>query len=47
MGEDAEMQQLAASTLPVVLDHLRSAQELNAMLAGAGASIRTLPTGSE
>ncbi|MEZ2126269.1 MULTISPECIES: DUF4142 domain-containing protein [unclassified Sinorhizobium] len=40
-GEDAEMQRLAAAILPVVLDHLRRAQEINAMLTGA--AVRTLP----
>jgi putative membrane protein len=40
-GEDAEMQRLAGSMLPTVLDHLRQAQEINAALTGAG--IRFLP----
>ncbi|OHV78819.1 DUF4142 domain-containing protein [Rhizobium sp. LCM 4573] len=40
-GEDAEMQRQAAAMLPVVLDHLRRAQEINAMLTGAG--VRILP----
>ncbi|ANL69284.1 MULTISPECIES: DUF4142 domain-containing protein [Rhizobium] len=35
LGEDAEMQRLAASMLPVVLAHLRHAQEINAALTGA------------
>ncbi|WP_434714058.1 DUF4142 domain-containing protein (plasmid) [Rhizobium sp. YTUHZ045] len=35
LGEDAEMQRLAASMLPIVLDHLRRAQEINAELTGA------------
>ncbi|WP_368516691.1 DUF4142 domain-containing protein [Rhizobium sp.] len=41
LGEDAEMQRLAGSMLPIVLDHLRQAQEINAALSGAG--IRFLP----
>lgn len=40
-GEDAEMQRLAAAILPVVLDHLRRAQEINAMLTGAAVRIPT------
>lgn len=40
-GEDAEMQRLAAAMLPVVLDHLRRAQEINAMLTGA--AVRIMP----
>jgi putative membrane protein len=43
LGEDGEIQRLAAAMLPVVLDHLRSAQELNAMLTGAG--LRLPPEG--
>jgi putative membrane protein len=39
LGEDAEMQRLAASMLPIVLDHLRRAQEINAMLTGAATRI--------
>ncbi|MBB3311222.1 putative membrane protein [Rhizobium sp. BK196] len=35
MGEDADMQRLAAALLPKVLDHLRMAQELNNVLTGA------------
>ncbi|WP_223216513.1 DUF4142 domain-containing protein [Rhizobium mesosinicum] len=35
MGEDADMQRLAAALLPKVLDHLRMAQELNNLLTGA------------
>ncbi|WP_104826345.1 DUF4142 domain-containing protein [Rhizobium sp. NXC24] len=35
MGEDAEMQRFAAATLPVVLDHLHRAQELQAELTDA------------
>jgi putative membrane protein len=35
MGEDGDIQRLAASLLPVVLDHLRRAQEVNGMLTGA------------
>lgn len=35
-GEDAEMQRFAGSMLPIVLDHLRQAQEINAALSRAG-----------
>ncbi|WP_416796785.1 DUF4142 domain-containing protein [Ciceribacter azotifigens] len=38
-GEDADMQRFAASTLPVVLDHLRKAQEIHAALTGAAVRI--------
>jgi putative membrane protein len=41
MGEDGDMQRLAASLLSIVLDHLRQAQEINATLTGA--SVRLLP----
>ncbi len=40
-GEDGDMQRFAASTLPIVLDHLRKAQEINAALTGA--AVRILP----
>ncbi|MEI1252191.1 DUF4142 domain-containing protein [Rhizobium sp. 6AS6] len=39
-GEDAEIQWLANAILPVVLEHLQRAQELNAMLTGAAAAAR-------
>ncbi|MBP1848079.1 putative membrane protein [Rhizobium petrolearium] len=39
LGEDGEMQRLAASMLPTVLDHLRRAQEINGMLTGAAVRI--------
>lgn len=39
LGEDGEMQRLAASMLPTVLDHLRRAQETNGMLTGAAVRI--------
>ena len=38
-GEDGEMQRLAASLLPTVLDHLGRAQEINRMLTGAAVRI--------
>ncbi|MGK9055629.1 DUF4142 domain-containing protein [Neorhizobium petrolearium] len=38
-GEDGDMQRQAAAMLPVVLDHLRRAQEINAMLTGAAVRI--------
>ena len=41
MGEDGEMQRLAATLLPIVLDHLSRAQEINAMLTGA--AVRSPP----
>lgn len=41
LGEDGEIQRLAASMLPTVLDHLRRAQEINGMLTGA--AIRVPP----
>lgn len=41
MGEDGEMQRLAAALLPIVLDHLTRAQEINAMLSGA--AVRSPP----
>lgn len=39
LGEDGEMQRLAALMLPTVLDHLRRAQEINGMLTGAAVRI--------
>ncbi|MCC2610989.1 DUF4142 domain-containing protein [Neorhizobium petrolearium] len=39
LGEDGEMQRLAASMLPTVLDHLRRAQEINSILTGAAVRI--------
>jgi len=44
MGEDADMQRLAAALLPNVLDHLRMAQELNALLTGAALRMPTRQT---
>jgi putative membrane protein len=44
MGEDADMQRLAAALLPNVLDHLRMAQELNALLTGAALRLQTRQT---
>ncbi|MBY3130664.1 DUF4142 domain-containing protein [Rhizobium laguerreae] len=41
MGEDGDLQRLASSLLPVVLDHLRRAQEINGLLTGA--SVRLPP----
>ncbi|MBY5371532.1 DUF4142 domain-containing protein [Rhizobium sp. WSM1274] len=41
MGEDGDLQRLASSLLPVVLDHLRRAQEIHGLLTGA--SVRLPP----
>jgi putative membrane protein len=40
MGEDAKLQQFAAAMLPIVLDHLQRAQQINGSLTGS--AVRTL-----
>ena len=47
MGEDADMQRLAAALLPNVLDHLRMAQELNALLTGAALRMQSSQTATK